>query len=54
MFDQRERGLRRSDGKGLPVQSIFEDGLYVFIGIGFHCQSSGAGRFETLGSKTFP
>jgi hypothetical protein len=53
MVKQRERGLRRSDAKGLAVQSIFEDGLHVFIGIGFHCQSSGASRFETFGSITF-
>ena len=53
MFKQRRRGLRRSDGKGLPVQSIFENGLHVLIGIGLHSQRSGAGGFETLGSVTF-
>jgi hypothetical protein len=48
MFKQRQRGLRRSDSQRLPVQSIFKDGFHVLIGIGFHCERSGTGSFETL------
>ena len=53
MVKQQQRGLRRSGGQGLPVQSIFEDGFDVLVRVSFEGHGSGTSGFQTLSGIAF-
>ncbi len=39
--------------KGLLVESFFQDGFYVFVGVGLNEERSGTGGLQTLGGVEF-
>jgi hypothetical protein len=53
MLQQGKAWLRGRAIQRLLIQSVLEDGFYVFIGVGLNEQSSGTGSFETFGSISF-